>query len=84
MRHKNAGSPVTGCSYLPRHDCYPTRTSEAGLKRRRSAHCAAVMPLVGFLEWDLAKGKGIDDHLAAVGPEMVLDEIAHVDLAGSA
>jgi hypothetical protein len=33
---------------------------------------------------DLAKGKGIDDHLAAVGPEMVLDEIAHVDFAGSA
>jgi hypothetical protein len=27
---------------------------------------------------------GIDDHLAAVGPEMVLDEIAQVDAAGSA
>src|SRR5262249_41019610 len=25
--------------------------------------------LVGFLEWDIAKGKGIDDHLAAVGPD---------------
>jgi len=25
--------------------------------------------VVGFLEWDLARGKGIDDHLAAVGPE---------------
>lgn len=30
---------------------------------------------VAFYEWELAKGKGIDDHLAAVGPEVVLDEI---------
>jgi predicted P-loop ATPase len=34
--------------------------------------------VVGFLEWDLAHGKGIDDHLAAVGPEAVLSEIARV------
>ena len=40
--------------------------------------------VVGFLEWDIAKGKGIDDHLAAVGPEVALDEIAHVDFASSA
>jgi len=40
--------------------------------------------LVGFLEWDVAKGKGIDDHLAIVGPDTVLGEIAHVDFAGSA
>jgi hypothetical protein len=40
--------------------------------------------LVGFLEWDIETGKGIDDDLAAVGPDMVLDEIAHVDFAGSA
>jgi predicted P-loop ATPase len=44
--------------------------------------CAGAV--VGFLEWDIAKGKGIDDHLAAVGPEVVLDEIAHVDFASSA
>src|SRR5581483_4833791 len=31
---------------------------------------------VAFYEWELAKGKGIDDHLAAVGPEVVLDEIS--------
>ena len=43
-----------------------------------------MAPLVGFLEWDVAKGKGIDDHLAMVGPETVLDEIAHVDFASSA
>ena len=30
-----------------------------------------------------AKRSGIDDHLASVGPDMVLDEIAHVDFAGS-
>ena len=34
--------------------------------------------VVGFLEWDLAHGNGIDDHLAAVGPEAVLSEIARV------
>jgi hypothetical protein len=39
---------------------------------------------VGFLEWDVAKGKGFDDQLATVGPEKVLGEIAHVDLASSA
>jgi hypothetical protein len=39
---------------------------------------------VGFLEWDVARGKGIDDHLAIVGPEAVLEEFAHVDFAGSA
>lgn len=31
---------------------------------------------VGFYEWALAKGNGIDDHLAAIGPEVVLDEIS--------
>jgi predicted P-loop ATPase len=40
--------------------------------------------IVGFLEWDVIKGKGIDDHVAIVGPETVLDEVAHVDFAGSA
>ena len=49
-----------------------------------AAHLRGRGALVGFLEWDIAKGKGIDDHLAAVGPDMVLDEIAHVDFAGSA
>ena len=49
-----------------------------------AAHLRGRDALVGFLEWDIAKGKGIDDHLAAVGPEVVLDEIAHVDFAGSA
>jgi len=33
---------------------------------------------IGFYEWDLARGKGIDDHLASVGPEVVLDEISRV------
>ena len=37
--------------------------------------------VVGFLEWDLAHGKGIDDHLAAVGPEAVLNEIARVSFS---
>jgi predicted P-loop ATPase len=38
--------------------------------------------VVGFLEWDAKHGKGIDDHLALVGPEKVLDELARVTFAG--
>jgi predicted P-loop ATPase len=49
-----------------------------------AAHLRCRGALVGFLEWDLARGKGIDDHLALVGPETVLDEVVHVDFAGSA
>lgn len=32
--------------------------------------------VVALYEWELPKGKGIDDHLAFVGPEIVLNEIA--------
>ena len=41
--------------------------------------CGAV---VGFLEWDAKQGKGVDDHLALVGPEKVLDEFARVTFTG--
>jgi predicted P-loop ATPase len=47
-----------------------------------AAQLRARGAVVGFLEWDAAKGKGIDDHLAAVGPQVVLDEIASVDFTG--
>jgi predicted P-loop ATPase len=40
--------------------------------RGRGAH-------VGFLEWSAGQGKGIDDHLASVGPECVLDAIGRVN-----
>ena len=49
-----------------------------------AAHLRGQGALIGFLESDGARGKGIDDHLAIVGPETVIDEIAHVDFAGSA
>jgi Virulence-associated protein E/Domain of unknown function (DUF3854) len=49
-----------------------------------AAHLRRRGAVVGFLEWDIARGKGVDDHLAIVGPEVVLDEVAHVDFAGSA
>jgi hypothetical protein len=39
-------------------------------------HLRSRGAIVGFLEWDPNRGKGIDDHLAMVGPEMVLEEIA--------
>ncbi len=34
---------------------------------------------VGFLEWESSEGKGLDDHLAAVGPDQVLAEMGRVD-----
>jgi Domain of unknown function (DUF3854) len=37
---------------------------------------------VGFYEWDLAQGKGIDDHLASIGPEAVLQEISRTSFTG--
>ena len=49
-----------------------------------AAHLRGRGALVGFLEWDGARGKGIDDHLILVGPETALDAVAHVDFAGSA
>ena len=33
-----------------------------------AAHLRGRGALVGFLEWDVARGKGIDDHIAIVGP----------------
>jgi Virulence-associated protein E/Domain of unknown function (DUF3854) len=37
--------------------------------------------VVGFYEWEFAQGKGVDDHLARVGPELVLHEISRVSFA---
>ncbi len=48
-----------------------------------ASHLRSRGAIVGFLEWDPNRGKGIDDHLAMVGPEMVLEEIARVDFTGS-
>src|SRR5207248_7666624 len=39
-----------------------------------AAHLRGRGALVGFLEWDVGRGKGADDHLAIVGPETVLEE----------
>lgn len=49
-----------------------------------AAHLRGRGALVGFLEWDATKGKGIDDHLATVGPEVVLDTIAHTNFTSAA
>ena len=54
------------------------RYARADLTRHLRA-CGAV---VGFLEWDANQGKGIDDYLALVGPEKVLDELAQVTFIG--
>jgi predicted P-loop ATPase len=37
---------------------------------------------VGFLEWAIAEGKGIDDRLANIGPEPVLADIATIEFGG--
>ena len=41
-------------------------------------HLRRTGAVVGFLEWELEQGKGIDDHLAQVGPDKVLGEISCV------
>ena len=33
-----------------------------------AANLRSCSALVGFLEWDVTSGKGIDDHIAIVGP----------------
>jgi hypothetical protein len=48
-----------------------------------AVHLRGRGAIVGFLEWDASRGKGVDDHLSCVGPEMVLDEIAHIDFTGA-
>ena len=47
-----------------------------------SQHLRTAGALVGFLEWDASQGKGVDDHLAIVGPDVVLQEITRVAFAG--
>ena len=49
-----------------------------------ATHLRSRGATVGFLEWDVAKGKGIDDHLAVVGHEAVLYELTNVDFTTSA
>jgi Domain of unknown function (DUF3854) len=51
------------------------RIARAGLAKELRSRGASV----AFLEWDIAKGKGIDDHLATVGPDAVMEEIAGLD-----
>jgi predicted P-loop ATPase len=48
-----------------------------------AAHLRGRGAVIGFLEWDPKRGKGIDDHLADIGPDAFVDEFAHVDFAGS-
>jgi hypothetical protein len=48
-----------------------------------AAHLRGRGALVAFLEWDVTRGKGIDDHIAIVGPGAVLEEITHLDFTGS-
>jgi hypothetical protein len=37
---------------------------------------------VGFVEWPIEEGKGIDDRLASVGPERVLADIEGIEFGG--
>jgi hypothetical protein len=41
-------------------------------------HLRRNSAVVGFLEWEMEQGKGIDDHLAQVGPDTVLGELSRV------
>jgi hypothetical protein len=61
-----------------------TKTLVRSARSELAAYLRGRGALVGFLEWDVTKGKGIDDHLTVVGPDNVRDEIGHLDFAGSA
>jgi hypothetical protein len=52
----------------------PVRVARAEL----SALLRGRGALVGFLEWDFARGNGIDDHLAISVPTRPSTKIAHV------
>jgi len=59
-----------------------TKESVRIARAELARHLRSRGATAGFLEWDPVLGKGIDDHLATVGPETVLDEIARVDCSG--
>jgi predicted P-loop ATPase len=65
---------------------YDADSSQKDLVRFARAELARHLrgrgAVVGFLEWHAKQGKGIDDHLALVGPENVLDELARVTFTG--
>jgi Domain of unknown function (DUF3854) len=74
----------TGCRVVIAYDGDAVTKELVRIARSAlAAHLRTRGALVGFVEWDVARGKGIDDHLACVGPDVVLDEIAHDDFAGS-
>ena len=68
------------------HRCVRADSGQKDLVRFARAELARHLrgrdAVVGFLEWDAKRGKGIDDHLALVGPEDVLDELARVTFIG--
>ena len=65
-----------GCKVLIAFDADAGTKEQVRFARAELAqHLRRRGASVGFYEWALAKGKGIDDHLASVGPEVVLDEI---------
>lgn len=65
---------------------YDADSSQKDLVRFARAELARHLrgrgAVVGFLEWAAKQGKGIDDHLALVGPENVLDELSRVTFTG--
>jgi predicted P-loop ATPase len=65
---------------------YDADSSQKDLVRFARAELARHLrgrgAVVGFLEWNARQGKGIDDHLAVVGPENVLDELSRVTFTG--
>jgi predicted P-loop ATPase len=47
-------------------------------RRELAQHLRRRGAQLGFYEWSLSEGKGIDDYLASVGPEVVLQELSRV------
>jgi predicted P-loop ATPase len=64
------------------YDCDEKPSTRSEVKKARHFLKVEILSRganVGFLEWDPQKGKGPDDWVLAVGPDLVLAEIARVE-----
>lgn len=59
-----------------------TNESVRAARSQLTAELSQRSATVGFLEWPADQGKGIDDRLAAIGPERVLADIAAIEYGG--
>jgi hypothetical protein len=59
-----------------------TNPNVRGARARLMVALTERSTTVGFLEWPIAEGKGIDDRIANVGPEKVLADLERIEFGG--